>query len=131
MNALITHRDAKGPWRPLTWKQGIFSNRIPKKFDMVNSIWGIIRTVILWTLWIERNDVVFNSLHWCPSKLQQSIWLGVIDYGRVEWEVVGKLKSKNLERGNLAKTRFTVRWARNDLFATMVDGTPRWALSGP
>jgi len=73
MNALITHKDAKGPWRPLTWKQGIFSDHIPRKFDSVSRVWEAVRTVVLWMLWIERNDAAFNGTHWRSAKLQQRI----------------------------------------------------------
>lgn len=33
----------------------------------------------------EKNDVVFNDVKWHPSKLIQNIWLGILDYDRVEW----------------------------------------------
>jgi hypothetical protein len=62
MNTLISSRNARGPWRMLTWKQGIFSDKIPRKFDKFSFLWMAIRTVILWSLWTERNDVVFNGV---------------------------------------------------------------------
>jgi hypothetical protein len=138
MNVLITSRDAKGPWRPLTWKQGIFSDRIPRKFDKVCSAWMVIRTVVLWTLWTERNDVVFNNSRWPADKLLHRIWIGIIDYGRVDWARLqsqsrkqpGKLPSLSLKFGN--------RWCTNGVFAVMEhpadrDQLPvvRWILSGP
>ncbi len=33
LNALVVGAEAKGPWRPLNWKQGIFSTSIPRKFN--------------------------------------------------------------------------------------------------
>jgi len=102
MNALITHRDAQGPWRPFTWKQGILSRRIPHKFDTMSDIWMVVRTVILWMLWIERNDLAFNAIRWRPDKLFQCIWLGLIDYGRMEWEGVCRARKKSLDQGDTA-----------------------------
>jgi hypothetical protein len=42
--------------------------------------------IIVWTLWTERNDVIFNDIKWSRPKLLQRIWLGLIDFGRLEWE---------------------------------------------
>lgn len=50
MNSLITGRDARGPWQMLTWKQGIFLDSIPRKFDRVKRIWMELRTTVLWAL---------------------------------------------------------------------------------
>lgn len=47
MNALLEGRDAQGPWRMLTWRQGIFSNRISRKFNYLKRLWLEIRTVVL------------------------------------------------------------------------------------
>lgn len=41
--------------------------------------------MILWVLWLERNDAAFNNVEWHPRKLIQRIWLGIIDDGRMEW----------------------------------------------
>jgi hypothetical protein len=43
-----------------------------------------IRSVVLRVLWTERNDVAFNNEVWNPNKLLHKIWIGLIDYGRVE-----------------------------------------------
>lgn len=73
MNTLIRGREVQGPWRPLTWKQGIFSDTIPHKFDELKCIWMEIRSVVIWALWIERNDKVFNASVWTPEKMEHTI----------------------------------------------------------
>ena len=45
-----------------------------------------VRETIVWQLWLERNDAVFNDISWAHAKLFQKIWLGLIDYGRLAWE---------------------------------------------
>lgn len=82
-------------------------------------------------LWIERNDDVFDNVRWRPDKLLQRIWLGMIDYGQVDWEKVCRTHSLSRPKGEIAHSWFTHRWAHHELFAAMVDGSPRWALSGP
>jgi hypothetical protein len=131
MNTLITSRAAKGPWRMLTWKQGIFSEKIPRKFDKINGLWMAIRTVILWSLWMERNDAAFNNVKWTHIKLIQRIWLGLVDYGRVEWSRVQARGVKRPDKCPQMVKNFTNRWCRNGVIATMTDGNLRWLLSGP
>jgi hypothetical protein len=131
MNTLITSRAAKGPWRMLTWKQGIFSEKIPRKFDKINGLWMAIRTVILWSLWMERNDAAFNNVKWTHIKLIQRIWLGLVDYGRVEWSRVQARGVKRPDKCPQMVRNFTNRWCRKGVIATMTDGNLRWLLSGP
>lgn len=57
-------------------------------------IWMELRIVVLWSLWIERNEKVYNNITWMPDKLTQTIWNGMIDYGWVEWDEV-KIKMKS------------------------------------
>jgi hypothetical protein len=46
MSVLISSQEAKGPWQLLTWKQGIFSERIPQKFDKICSMWMAIVVLV-------------------------------------------------------------------------------------
>jgi hypothetical protein len=41
-------------------KHVISSFRLPRRFQDVSRIWQTLRSVILWTMWIARNNVVFN-----------------------------------------------------------------------
>jgi hypothetical protein len=80
-----------------------------------------MRGIIVWTLWMERNDAIFNDIKRSRPKLLQRIWLGLIDYGRLKWESA-QLKNDG---------KFEVVWCRNELFAEMVMRRPRWKLMGP
>jgi len=87
----ILGKEAKAPWRPLNWKQGIFSICISRKFDKVSRVWVALRLVILWTQWIEMNDVAFNDIHWHPNKLNM--------YGLVLLITIGWSRIRSAGRG--------------------------------
>jgi hypothetical protein len=69
----------------LTWKQGIFAHRIPRRFKSISRIWLLLRGVVMWNLWKEHNDAAFAGTHWHVDKLSSKIWLGMVDYGRLAW----------------------------------------------
>jgi hypothetical protein len=96
------------PWLLFNWKQGIFCERIPKRFDKVQKVWMAIWNTMVWMLWMERNDAIFNDITWSHGKLRQKIWLGLIDYGRLDNWNVAKLKSDN---------KFKDVWCKNGIFA--------------
>jgi hypothetical protein len=120
LNLLVADGNSQGPWRPLTWKQGIFSECIPRRFDRVKKVWMAICGIVLWQLWLERNDVVFNNLRWSKEKMVQRIWLGLADYGRKEW-------AKNSNEDG----KFEALWCRNHILAVMVQNRPKWRPVGP
>jgi hypothetical protein len=76
--------------------------------------------IVLWQLWLERNDVVFNNLRWSKEKMVQRIWLGLADYGRKEW-------AKNSNEDG----KFEALWCRNHILAVMVQNRPKWRPVGP
>lgn len=86
LNSLVVDGNSRGLWHPLSWKQGIFSYCIPWKVDKVYKVWMAMRRTIVWMLWMERNDAIFNDIKWPYPKNLQKIWLGLVDYGRLEWE---------------------------------------------
>lgn len=53
----------------LTWKNGILAHRIPRRYKKVSRIWLLLRGIIMWTLWKERNDAAFGGIHWNVDKL--------------------------------------------------------------
>lgn len=59
----------RGPWRPFHWKEALFSHRIPRRFRPIEQVWSLLRGVVMWTLWLSRNDVVFNGILWTDAKL--------------------------------------------------------------
>jgi hypothetical protein len=119
LNKVAADNDEQGPWCPLTWKHGIFSDRMPRRFDKVRKIWMAIRGIVIWLLWLERNDAVFNDVHLSREKVIQKVWLGIIDYGRKDWE--GSKMAAN--------RKFESIWCRNKVLAEMNAGKPHWRLA--
>jgi hypothetical protein len=131
MNTLISGRDARGPWQMLTWKHGIFSDGIPRKFNQVKRIWMELRTTVLWTLWIERNDKVFNDCSWTNEKRTGKIWSGMLDYGRMEWSRVKAMKASHPTKAIAETAQFMARRGRNNVFAVITNEVPQWQPKGP
>ena len=73
------------------WKQALFGERIPKKFGKTIQIWHLLRGITLWTIWIERNDKVFNHEEWHEAKVKHRIWEEFIYYAITAWERVKML----------------------------------------
>ena len=47
----------------INWKQGIFGHRLPNRFKLISRVWLLIRGVVLWHIWEQRNEVAFDGCH--------------------------------------------------------------------
>ena len=75
------------------WKQAVFGEKIPRKYGPKVKIWHLLRDITLWTIWIERNDNVFNQSAWHLSKVKHRIWDELIMYAKAAWNrVVEQIK---------------------------------------
>jgi len=124
VNCLVSGVDARGPWQPLTWRHGIFSTNIPRKFNPYKRIWMEARSSVLWALWIQRNDLTFNGNSWTPDRLRQHIWNALLDYGRAEWQHITKKKSKSDDIQRQRLNAFQKRRCRFGIFSCMIEGQP-------
>ena len=78
----------KGNYDCFSWKQALFGERIPKRYGKMIKIWHMLRGIILWNIWIERNNRVFNQEQWHVSKAKQRIWDDLIIYAKASWNWV-------------------------------------------
>ncbi len=62
----------------------------------MENIWSLLRGITLRTLWIERNDLVFNNKRWNVVKIHKIILDALLDYGRAAWNRCMKLIRKPL-----------------------------------
>ena len=105
-----------GNYDSFNWKQALFGERIRKKFAPKIQVWHLLRGITLWTIWIERNDYVFNREHWHESKVKHRIWDELIIYAKATWDkVIKQIKISRFSALALLR-KFDLTWgARNIL----------------
>jgi hypothetical protein len=64
----------------------------------------------MWTIWNERNDLVFNNNKWHEAKLRKVMWEGLIDYKTFEWQHVLQQIQKNPNNDNTILEDFDMVW---------------------
>ena len=93
-----------GNYDSFNWKQALFGERIPNKFGKNINIWHLLRGITLWTIWIERNNKLFNHERWHESKVKHRIWDRLIIYAKAAWKrVVIKLRLAVFQRRRCSK----------------------------
>ena len=79
-------------------------------------IWHLLRGIILWTIWIECNDKVFNHEHWHESKVKHWVWDELIFYAKATWNRVVRLIKISIFSTEALIKGFDKTWgARNAL----------------
>ena len=64
----------------------------------------------MWTIWIERNDMVFNHTQWHEARVKQRIWNKLIIYGKIEWKRMNELITTNSFAAMALLQRFDRTW---------------------
>ena len=81
----------------------VLGERIPKKFCKQVKIKHLLRGITLWTIWIERNDTVFNHEQWHESKVKHRIWDELVMCAKAAWKrVIKQIKISSFFRYGLA-----------------------------
>ena len=82
-----------GNYDNFNWKHAMFGERILYKLGKVIKIWHLLRSIILWHIWIECNDKMFNHEQRHEFKVNQRIWDELIIYAKATWKwVVEQIK---------------------------------------
>ena len=82
-----------GNYDSFNWKQALFGERIRNKFGKNINIWHLLRGIMLWTIWIEHNNKLFNHEQGHESKVKLRIWDELIIYTKAAWKrVVDQIK---------------------------------------
>jgi hypothetical protein len=61
----MAHRRATLPM--FSFQHALFGQQLPRAYHALGSIWAYVRSVTMWSVWIARNDVVFNHLTWAQK----------------------------------------------------------------
>jgi len=74
------------PRKTLSLKQCLFNCRLPNSLRRFNLVWALLCGIVLWSIWIEWNDLIFNLVKWWDARLRRIMWDSLLNYGRVEWK---------------------------------------------
>jgi len=87
---LLASTTCKHYWvkkKTLKLEQCLFNKCLFNRVKKFNSLWSLLRKVTRWTIWNEKNDLVFNN-KWHEAKFQIVMWEGLIDYRTFKWQDV-------------------------------------------
>lgn len=80
-----------------------------------------MRGLVTWGLWKERNDVTFSGQQANPYLVCKTVWLNLIDYGRVAWNKTHKKwKQAKSNKKRKIMEEFRSMWCRRNVLATWV-----------
>lgn len=130
INSMKAHPNQNGPWKAFHWHHGIFGKKVPPSFSKYSEIWLLLRGITLWTIWIERNDLNLNNTTWDASRVEQTIWNGLLDYARIAWrKALNDSKTKAI--GDDVLTKFHTIWGSNNLLYYRSNSELMWNNQAP
>ena len=81
---------------------------------------------MLWTIWIERNNKVFNHEKWHNSRVKHRIWDELIIYAKAAWErVIKQIKINNFSTMAMLQG-FDQTWGTRSVLCTKKDLHFEW-----
>jgi hypothetical protein len=113
------------------WKQSLFSARPPRRFSKTLRFWELLRGITIWTIWLARNDKVFNHEDWAQERVEQTIWNSLVDYGRSAWvNTVTRLTKDPTSRGK-ALDKFDHNWGKYPIICSREGMKVTWVYRRP
>jgi hypothetical protein len=118
-------------WSMPNWKQSLFSARPPRRFSKTLRFWELLRGITIWTIWLARNDKVFNHEDWAQERVEQTIWNSLVDYGRSAWvNTVTRLTKDPTSRGK-ALEKFDHNWGKYPIICSREGMKVTWVCRRP
>ncbi len=74
------------PRKPLSLKQCLFNCKLLNSLKRFSLLWALLCGIVLWSIWIKWNDLIFNLVKWQDAKLRKVMWDSLLNYGRMEWK---------------------------------------------
>jgi hypothetical protein len=120
-----------GPWEPPDWKQALFAQEPPWKFQKVARLWLLLREVTMWSVWISRNNFVFNQSRWNHQHVTNLIWRGIGEYAHAAWSKSLRKIAKAPESSKKVLARFDAHWGMANLLCSREDQRIAWHWQNP
>jgi hypothetical protein len=60
-------------------------SKMPRKMASVVTVWSLLRGLVIWYCWLDRNAICFSEEDWQPAKMKHLIWDAFIDHARTAW----------------------------------------------
>jgi hypothetical protein len=61
-------------WPGFTWQQCVLGSDLPVRLHDGRIFWSLLRGTVLWTIWQDRNDLLFQNDPWSIHRIEQTIW---------------------------------------------------------
>ena len=83
---LFAKRENLGPRKSFSMMQCLSDQPLCKTLKEFRRIWFFLTNGLLWIIWRQWNDLVFNALQWPIEKTRRVIRENLQEYGRIEWQ---------------------------------------------
>jgi hypothetical protein len=60
----------------------LFGDKLKGRLKHSSPIWHLLRGIVIWTIWIKRNDSVFNQKQWPHTRPKSRVWVHLMEYAR-------------------------------------------------
>jgi hypothetical protein len=60
----------------------LFGDKLKGRLKHSSPIWHFLRGILIWTIWIKTNDLVFNQKQWPSHKADSRVWVLLMEYAR-------------------------------------------------
>lgn len=131
LHKMRTRRSHPGPWAAPQWKQAILEEELPRQLAKFKAIWCLLKGTCLWTIWIQRNAMVFDEQVWSDSQSTEIAWLTMLDYGKIAWQNTLKKIEKHPELENALLKSFDRSWLSRKVFGNRKELQVYWRKRPP
>jgi hypothetical protein len=94
-----------------------------------NTAWDILRTILLWNIWVQKCDEEMNGNAFHLGKALYYAWQTTVHVGMEVWEDITR-HNRSGRRINAMQDKFFEIWGKEGVFCT-VGGLPKWHTLPP
>ncbi len=116
---------------PMQWKHVILASKIPRCLHYVENVWSLFRGIILWSIWIGCNNLVFNNVRWDGCRMQKAIWDALFDYHRATRRRCVKNIKQSPTFEHKILENFDKRWQKNHVICVKEGRFIKWCYNSP